>query len=125
MSVSPTVPARSVDRDRRLDRLEQVRSRYAYRSREENELHPIAQTKYYPWWQERYDSSWMLPFLPGYGVSFARWAGHRVRFALQRAAFRFDKMRAYRQMLPRDSRPLAEHSESAYSMNPGGTPIGE
>jgi hypothetical protein len=42
MTVSPTIPSRSADPGRRVDRLEQVRSRYEYRTREENALHPIA-----------------------------------------------------------------------------------
>lgn len=97
MPPTPSIPSAG---DPSAGERARAQQRYQYLPREENLLAPIAMARSWPWLREQYGPSWVLPFLPRY---LGAW-GHRalvlLRFAAQRATFRFDQMRAYRQAFP-------------------------
>jgi arachidonate 15-lipoxygenase len=100
------------DADRGLKRR---RKQYVYRTREENELRPIATAESWPWLAEQYGPSWILPFVPGLLRSYIWTRLVALRFLWQRITFRFDKYVAYRQLLgndrPRYLQPLKGEDE--------------
>ncbi len=90
---SPTPPAGDAE-------LERNRREFLYREPHENQLHPIASAARYPGSAD-YSWGWKL----GMGWRWISAQALRVarlgRFAIQRLLYRFDKMRAYRQLLGR------------------------
>jgi arachidonate 15-lipoxygenase len=109
---SPTLPQQAPDAERRAHRLERARGAYRYRSRRDNQLHPISVAGTWSGWREFYDWRWLARMAPGYAAAWARHALMRLRFGLQRATFRFDKLKAYDQLFPGSAPPFAGLSAS-------------
>jgi arachidonate 15-lipoxygenase len=103
---SPTLPRQAPDPERRERQLERTRRAYRYKTREENQLGPISMAGAWSGWREYYDSRWLLRMAPGYVAAWVRHQSMRLRFALQKASFRFDKMRAYDQLFPGGGPPF-------------------
>jgi arachidonate 15-lipoxygenase len=130
MASSSTTTRSAVQEELRQRRLARARRRYRYKTCDENQLHPIAVAKSWPWWIEdqKFHPSWVLPFLPNYACAYVHRVRKKVRFAFQRAAFRFDKLRAYQQLLPAGAPHFAAHWSSdaffAHCRVAGANPLG-
>jgi arachidonate 15-lipoxygenase len=111
MAPTPSLPASTPD-PRRGRQLERARLRYLYRPRDENLLHPIASAAAYPWFAEGYTPAYLANILPRAVWAFTRSRLKLARFAAQWATFRFDKMRAYEQLLSRPLPPFAAEADS-------------
>src|SRR4029450_10413455 len=85
-----------------------AQARYRYMSWDENQISPISMAKSWPWLAEQYGPSWILPFLPQYLAAQARHLVGRLRYALQRATFRFDKLSSYKQLFAGPLPPFAQ-----------------
>lgn len=79
--------------------LVRARELYEYRERAENQLYPISISKSWPP-SEQYNLDWALPMLPLIGGALANRAAKWLQFGLEKATFRFDKARAYREIFP-------------------------
>lgn len=103
---SPTLPQQATDPERRGRRLERARRVYRYRAPGVNQLSPISMAAHWSFWREYYNWRWLRLMAPGYAAAWARHQFMRLRFALQRGSFRFDKMRAYDQLFPGGGPPF-------------------
>ncbi len=74
-----------------------IRSGYRYRGPRENQLHPIASAGDYPW-SDYYSIDWMARMGVGFVTAQAERGLKLLRYALQYATFRFDKMKAFEQL---------------------------
>jgi arachidonate 15-lipoxygenase len=101
-STSPSSASPSLD-----PALVAAQARYRYMPWRENQMAPICMAKSWPWLAEQYGPSWILPFLPKFFASQARHLLQRLRYALQRATFRFDKLSSYNQLFAGPLPPFA------------------
>src|SRR6185295_9350157 len=85
-----------------------ARKRYRYMPLQENQIRPICTAKSWPWLAEQYGPSWALPFLPQWAAAQVRYYFGRLRQALQRATFRFDKSSSYKQLFSGPLPPFVE-----------------
>ncbi len=99
MAASSPMDRAAAQEARKQKRLERARDLYTYMPRDENQLDPISVAKSIPR-QEYYTFSWYLPFLRGWVPAYGNRAWKGLRFAIQRATYRFDKLRAYQQLFP-------------------------
>src|SRR5690348_6808482 len=72
-----------------------ARAAYRYKRPDENEMAPICMAASWPWLEEQYAPSWIVPFLPTWLGAQAWRLIQRVRSGLERATFRFDKLSSY------------------------------
>jgi arachidonate 15-lipoxygenase len=102
------------------------RERYRYRECSENLLAPIAVAKKFPI-SAGYGPSWMARFVPGITRAGAAYAWNLGRIAAQKAAGRFDKLGAYRQLFGEELPEFALHANSdaafAYRRVAGPNPL--
>lgn len=105
-----------------------ARQRYRYRPRDQNQLAPIASAARWPWLAEQYGPAWAIPFLPYYLKAYGNGFAKQLLAGLQRAIFRFDKLRAYEQLFIGGERPrFVEEADSdeafAYRRVAGANPL--
>jgi arachidonate 15-lipoxygenase len=94
-------------------RIERLRSRYVYRTDAENLLDPIATAASYPFFAEtNYTPDYLARIGPRWVWAMGRRGLELARFACQWASFRYDKMRAYEQLLPRSLPFFPKDAES-------------
>jgi arachidonate 15-lipoxygenase len=127
MARAPSLPPSSMDA-RRAAALERARGRYEYRSSEENLLHPIATAAKYPCLAEGYTPAYVWRIGTRWVWAYARRFFMLDRFAVDWATFRFDKMRAYDDLLSSPLPPFAKHADSdeafAWWRVAGANPLG-
>lgn len=100
MARVPSLPTSPPD-PRRVRRIKRAQSRYTYRTEAENLLHPIATAASYPFFAEWYTPAYLGRIGPRWVWAMGRRGLELARFACQWASFRYDKMRAYEQLLSR------------------------
>jgi len=71
---------------------------YSYKPAAENQLAPVMASEELPLLRETVRMPWVVRFLPGYLLAQGNSLAKRGIFSLQRATFRFDAVRAYRQL---------------------------
>jgi arachidonate 15-lipoxygenase len=94
------MPLTPVQEARRQKRLARARDRYTYLPRDENQLAPISVAKSIHKRREYYTLAWNLGFLRLAAPAWCNRQVKRLRFAVQKATYRFDKLRAYEQVFP-------------------------
>ena len=90
--------------------LERAREIYRYRTPAQNQLHPIAVCESLPR-REEYDYTWKMFMLPHLGAAWANHFSKWLLFGLEKATFRFDKLRAYREIFPVRARGFAKKED--------------
>lgn len=112
MSASPLLPQAATNGSARQAQLARRQSGYRYMPPDKNELDPVCIAEAWPWTKELFGLSWALRFVPGYLAAYANKFIKSLRFGFQRATFRFDKMKAYRQLFTGDLPEFVEQAES-------------
>jgi arachidonate 15-lipoxygenase len=116
----PSLPTSPPD-PRRARQIKRAQSRYTYRAEAENLLHaeaenllhPIATAARYPFFAEtNFTPDYLARIGPRWVWAMGRRGLELARFACQWASFRYDKMRAYRQLLPRSLPFFPEDADS-------------
>lgn len=97
---SPDVPAAR-------DGLARARERYRYRDPRDNAIAPVCIARSWPWLEQQYGPSWILPFLPGFVRAQARHFVGWLRAGFQRATFRLDPLEAYHELFSGPPPPFA------------------
>jgi arachidonate 15-lipoxygenase len=110
MARVPSLPPSPPD-PLRVARIEREQGRYAYRTGAENLLHPIATAASYPV-TEWYTPDYVVRIAPRWVWAMGRRALELARFACQWASFRYDRMRAYEQLLSRSLPFFPKDAES-------------
>jgi arachidonate 15-lipoxygenase len=75
-----------------------LRDEYRYKSRKENALAPVSVAAWYPCLLEMQDLAWISRFLPGRAKAAINYELKKVLFFARKIGFRFDLMRAYRDL---------------------------
>ncbi|MAQ14053.1 MAG: hypothetical protein CMN30_04560 [Sandaracinus sp.] len=92
------LPNDDPDPDRRRARVARRAARYDVMAASENQLAPVMSSGKLPLVSEKVRLPWVASFLPRYGLAQANRGAKKALSLLQKAVFRYDKLRSYEQL---------------------------